>query len=388
MAYDPYDPNASPPEYNPGDPNDWGNPAYHNTGVFGGGSSPAGPTLAPSIPGYPGPMGGNTGAGDLSPLPPAYLGPMGGKGGNTGITGGFAAQRYPWDDPRNNPQYYYYNYNNPDTSSPSAAQKTPFNYEQARNSWMSGQYGGGEAGARAWAAANGVPYQGGDTINLPNGGGNIDIIGNFQGGQGNPGNMRNNWTPAGGNGPNPAGQGFGGASAGPGGGPGAGGGVGLDAEMRNQLLALMKRGSSPFDVNAPELQAQYLPQRTAIERQAQQAKMAAAERANFEGSGNLEGIQRSIGERAGEQSSQALGGVVGQEVQAKRQDLMGALQLANSIGAREQAAQIQRELAQLESGFRYADLGQRTNQWNDVYGLQRTQMAADENRRAVLAGMG
>lgn len=271
---------------------------------------------------------------------------------------------------------------------------------------MSGQYGGGEAGARAWAAANGVPYNGGDTISLPNGGGQIDIIGNYQGGRGNPGNFRNNWTPAGGNGPNPGGQGGGGGGGGGFGGGGGGGGFGaggpLDAEMRAQLLALMKRGSSPFDVNAPELQAQYLPVRNALERQGQRSREQAVERAAFEGSsfggGNVGDISRSINERVGEQSGQALGGMIEQDVQAKRQDLMGALQLANSIGAREQAAQIQRELAQLESGFRYAQLGQqgqqfnaalgqRTSQWNDTYGLERARFEADQNRAAILAGL-
>ena len=86
-------------------------------------------------------------------------------------------------------------------------EKNPFNYEQARDSWMSGQYGGGKEGAAAWAKANGVDYNGSDTINLPNGGGFIDIIGNYAGGAGNGRPMTNNWTPAGFNGPNPGGQG-------------------------------------------------------------------------------------------------------------------------------------------------------------------------------------
>ena len=377
MAYDPndpyseYDPNAPPPR-------DTGFPV----GGVGG--------IGPSIPGYPGPMGGNTGVtgGFLPQTGPGSLddwmrrnpgqNPLGG----TGVPPGPGANPYP------------------------APASAPFNYEQARNSWMSGQYGGGEAGARAWAAANGVPYNGGDTISLPNGGGQIDIIGNYQGGRGNPGNFRNNWTPAGGNGPNPGGQGGGGGGGGGFGGGGGGGGFGaggpLDAEMRAQLLALMKRGSSPFDVNAPELQAQYLPVRNALERQGQRSREQAVERAAFEGSsfggGNVGDISRSINERVGEQSGQALGGMIEQDVQAKRQDLMGALQLANSIGAREQAAQIQRELAQLESGFRYAQLGQqgqqfnaalgqRTSQWNDTYGLERARFEADQNRAAILAGL-
>mgnify|MGYP001589621654 CR=1 FL=1 len=53
-----------------------------------------------------------------------------------------------------------------------------FNSEKARDSWMSGKYRGDEAGAHAWAIANGINYQGGDKVVLPNGA-TVDILGNF-----------------------------------------------------------------------------------------------------------------------------------------------------------------------------------------------------------------
>ena len=126
---------------------------------------------------------------------------------------------------------------------PAPAASQPFNYEGARDAWMSGRYGTDEAGAARWAAEFGVPYSGGDTITLPNGGGNIDIIGNFRGG----GRRAANWTPAGGNGPNPGGQGVpgigtnvprmgAGAPGGPGAGFGPGGGPGGNLGFGNELL--------------------------------------------------------------------------------------------------------------------------------------------------------
>jgi hypothetical protein len=79
----------------------------------------------------------------------------------------------------------------------------PFDYEDARDSWMSGKYGRDEAGARQWASEKGIDYNGGDTIWLPNGGGMIDILGNFKSGR----DVKNNWTAAGFNGDNPNGGG-------------------------------------------------------------------------------------------------------------------------------------------------------------------------------------
>lgn len=92
-----------------------------------------------------------------------------------------------------------------------AAPAAPFNYEGARDSWMGG--GGpfasadeARAAAAQWAQEFGIPYDGGDTITLPNGGGQMDVVENFAGGAGNGRPMNRTWTPAGGNGPNPNGQ--------------------------------------------------------------------------------------------------------------------------------------------------------------------------------------
>ena len=93
---------------------------------------------------------------------------------------------------------------------PQKQQYNPANYEQARDDWMGGGYDVGNtdaarASAQQWSQKWGIPVNG-DTADL-GAGGQIDIIGNFAGGAGNGRALARNWTPAGGNGPNPGGGG-------------------------------------------------------------------------------------------------------------------------------------------------------------------------------------
>jgi hypothetical protein len=142
--------------------------------------------------------------------------------------------------------------------------------------------------------------------------------------------------------------------------------------------------SDVVDPNDPAFQAQFLPVRHAIERNAQRMREAAAERAAAEGTSfggrGLGGEIGSIGELTGAQTASALGGFLGQEIQAKRQQLMQALQLANAIGARDQAVALQERLSALDNAFRYAQLQQQGSQWNDQYGLSRLALLYQMNR--------
>ena len=103
-------------------------------------------------------------------------------------------------------------------------------------------------------------------------------------------------------------------------------------------------------------------------------------------------------------------------MQAKRAELMQSLQLANALGARDQAASLQLQISQMDNAFRYASLaqqgsqfgqslgqqesqfgrslgynyaqlGQNQGQWNDTYGLNRLQLQSQLDRQALLAGM-
>lgn len=264
-----------------------------------------------------------------------------------------------------------------------------------------GSFGSGDAARQAatqWAGQNGITYDGSDVINLPNGGGMIDIIGNFGGGAGNGQPMNANWTPAGGNGPNPgsgpgsagyqaptAPQGMG-ATASMLGQAGAGQ-VGVDPQFREALLRLMGRAEQPVgDMSGDPRAAAY--QRARL-LGAQRERGALAERAAYTGlnsggagSGAFETGIQGIQEAAGEDIAGQQAGLVGEEMQARRDDLQRALSIASSVGARDQEAQLRMQLANMDEAFRRAQLGQQGSQfqqqlgqqgsqWDDQYGLNR-----------------
>jgi hypothetical protein len=192
-----------------------------------------------------------------------------------------------------------------------------------------------------------------------------------------------------------------------GGAAGLAGGQGVDPALRDALLALMKR-SQPGAIDPttdPNLGPQSRAYAAARERSAGKERAATAERAAFtglnsggQGSGAFNSGLQGIQENAGRDIASNDAGLVGQEVQARRADLMNALQLANAIGARDQSASIQQQLAQLDNTYRYAQLGQQNNQFysqlqqqqnqfNDNYGLNKAQLEADMNRNAILAAL-
>lgn len=245
-----------------------------------------------------------------------------------------------WQTPANNP-------NQPATPAPVPATlaSNPFNYEQARDSWMSGQYGQGEEGARAWAAANGVQYNGGDVINLPNGGGLIDIIGNFR----NPSaGLRNNWTAAGNNGPNPngvaAGAGSGSVSS-----AGSGGGSASRSPYYDTLIRnLFSRAGQGLNVDAatdPNIRAQADPYRANVERASRNYVADQAERL---GPGaNITGEERVAAEHAGQAAGMFESRLVGHEIDARREEIQQALAELGGILSADEERSLRQELAYL-----------------------------------------
>lgn len=183
------------------------------------------------------------------------------------------------------------------------------------------------------------------------------------------------WIPQGGGGP-----------SGPGGGGGAGGDA-LQAQVREQLLALMKQGNAPIDENALQIRQPFEAASAAAQREQQRERTALAER--LYASGNLGGRELEQGiQQSAERNALGLAGLksglIGNEIAARRTQLAQALQLANSIGARTEAQQLQRELAQLDQQFRYSQLGQQRSQWEDQYGLRSREIENEQNYRAWL----
>lgn len=178
---------------------------------------------------------------------------------------------------------------------------------------------------------------------------------------------------------------------------GAGGGANVDPELRAALLRLMSRSEpGPIDVNAdPNLSPQARAYSDARQRGAQRERASLAERSAFgglnsggAGSGSFTSGVADIGERAGQDIAGQQAGLVGQEVAARRQDLLNSLQLANAIGARDQSASIQTQLANLDNQYRYSALNQNQSQFNDQYGLNKAQLGANLNRDAYLSLLG
>ena len=253
----------------------------------------------------------------------------------------------------------------PPNAPPPAPAPSAFNYENARDSWMSGKYGQGEAGARAWAAANGVQYNGGDTISLPNGGGQIDIIGNLRGG----GPMANNWTPAGGNGPNPGGQGNAGA---PGGGGGVAGAAGTasNQDRYNQLYGmLMKQATQGLNVDAnnPVIKQQTDAYNAAQTRERSRYLADLAERQGA--NANLGAEQRMTAEDVGQKTGQLQASLMGQELQAKRGEIQYALGQMGDLLTNEQKLDLQKELTLYDNAIKQQQLAQQESQFNNQLGF-------------------
>lgn len=183
-------------------------------------------------------------------------------------------------------------------------------------------------------------------------------------------------------------------------GPGAGAyatsggaGGGLDATFRAKLLELMN-GKTP-SIDDPALAAQSQAFRRSNDRGLQDARAALAERAAFSGansggagSGGYDAALADMGAQAGQQQSGFDAGLVGHEIDAQRQQLSHALDLANAVGARTEAAQLQMQLAQLDNAYRYSALGQQQGQFEDTQAFNWTDWQAKQNRQALLDAMG
>ena len=193
-------------------------------------------------------------------------------------------------------------------------------------------------------------------------------------------------------------------------GPGQGGGLPLpkgaigdplqDA-FRAQLLRLMAQGEAPVDEESLGIRQPYQAASLAAQRAQDRERNVLAEQnyASGQGQGGLSQALQQSAERNAVGLAGIKSGLIGNEVAARRQQLNQALQLANSIGARTEAQQLQRELAQLDQQFRYSQLGQQESQFGrslgqqqgqfeDTFGLQRQQWIDQQNRAAYLASLG
>jgi hypothetical protein len=256
--------------------------------------------------------------------------------------------------------------NNFPTSSTSSNPAPSFNYEGARDAWMSGKYGTGEEAARQWAKEYGITYNGGDTINLPNGGGYIDILGNFRNNRG----MTNTWTPAGGNGPNPGSTPGGGGGAG---GLGGGGGSGflgpMDPKLQQLYDELLSRATQglKIDRNDPIIRDQADAYSANLERSKRNDLADLAERSGP--LANLRGETRLANERMGQAAGAFEAQLMGRELTARRDEIAQALSSMQGLLTTEQQLALQRELGLLNNAIQQQQLNNQLSMFNNQLGF-------------------
>lgn len=270
---------------------------------------------------------------------------------------------------------------------PSPAPKPPvaaFDREKFKNDWVSqNAHTGADMDAFLQSHpeyAQSVKRQGKDiwAINDPRGTEYVDALFDESGGQSHA-----QWTDPGMNG-------------GGGGAPGAGvyggessrypagaGGQGvygtgnkeMDDAMHSALLAMLKRNSGPIDVNA-----QFGPVDAIFQRNAMESRNAAAERAAFQGSniggagGPLDAEQNKISEGLAQKEGGLMAELMRDEMNARRQDVMNALQFAQG----EEKIALQKQLADMDNEIQRMGLSQRDRQFNAQLG---------ENQRQFDEGM-
>ena len=165
--------------------------------------------------------------------------------------------------------------------------------------------------------------------------------------------------------------------------------TGVSDAYRQALLSVLNQTQQPPSVegNTP-LSAQAATYRNARLRESQRNRASMAERfaqeglnSGGQGSGAFDTGITGLNESAGRDIAGYEAGLVGQETQARRQQLMQALQLANAVGARSEAAQLQRELALLSGSLNQENAGSQL-------GLNYAQLEAELNRQALMAALG
>lgn len=126
---------------------------------------------------------------------------------------------------------------------------------------------------------------------------------------------------------------------------GGGGGGALNDSLIATLLERSRQSLNPNAATDPTIRAQADPFAAAVERQRRDDLSAVAER---QGPGaNIRGEERLGRERAGQQTGQFESQLIGQEIDARRQEIQAALSGLLGVVSQDKAQALQRELAML-----------------------------------------
>lgn len=169
----------------------------------------------------------------------------------------------------------------------------------------------------------------------------------------------------------------------------------IDASLRQAILDQIGKDTAPVSLSDPALSGQAAAYHVTQQRSSDQMRSALAERLAAEGlnsggqgSGTFDTGVQGIQEQQGQNEAGFNANLVAQETQARRQDLTNQLQLANAVGARKEAAQIQLALSQLDQTYKYAALNQNESQFTDSTIFNYEQLKAQMDRDAILHALG
>jgi hypothetical protein len=127
-----------------------------------------------------------------------------------------------------------------------------------------------------------------------------------------------------------------------------------------QLMARATQGTA-VNANDPNIRQQVDPAVAQMERAKRNYLGDMAEKAGP--LGNIAGETRMANERFGQHAGLFEGEIIGREIQAKRDEIESALQMAIGMGNHDMALQLQRQLAEMGDRSRSADRAQQQSQF-------------------------
>lgn len=190
---------------------------------------------------------------------------------------------------------------------------------------------------------------------------------------------------------------MGGGSSGDGalGGAGASGGGSYQDQIRQLILGQLQGLSKPVDANDPQIAAEMSAQGRVLDRQAQQARAQAAERAAFQGllnggagSGSFDTTLQGINEQKGEALTGLQAQLFGRTIQQNQSRLNQLLNMALQSGDAESARALQLRIAQMDEQLRRLGLSQQASQWGETYGLDKAAAEYQRDRDVARAKSG
>ena len=150
-----------------------------------------------------------------------------------------------------------------------------------------------------------------------------------------------------------------------------------DAIVYDMIQKMLKRGSE--DVTEDTVRGQFGPASVAMKRNAERSKMAAAERAAFQGTniggagGPLDSEMRGIDENLGESEGKLMAQLIGDEIRARRGDLESALQFAQG----EERNALTMQIAEMDAELRKLGINTQDRQFNQSLNQQDKQFKAN-----------